>query len=160
MNKPLILTSPDHPFALGAYVGTVFLGLLNVTGLQVALAMTELAGDGWTKLWATVSIIAGIVAWWGAVTQKRNSRNPLPAMRIELVGVLGVFLTQALYEVTLFHSNQFNGVLQTQGYATIFAVVGLWRAVQIWKQMRETKKSIQNPITTNVLAVPHPTDGE
>lgn len=158
-NKHLILTSPDNPIALAVYMGTVILGLLNATGVQVAQGMVQMIGTAANTLWALACIGAGVTAWWGAYAQKRSVQNPVRAMKVELVGAFGMFVTQGLYEVSLFTQNGFT-VLQTQGYATVFALAALWRSIQIVRQMRLTERSIAHSHPTEILVMPEPTNND
>lgn len=149
MPNTLKITTTTHPAVLTMYGAQIVLGFLNMIGVQKAISMTEMFGAGVFNVWASFMLYSGIFALWGAVMAPLHKEQITAALRIEMVGCIGIFVTQGFYEWTLASGLGMNS-LQTQVMALSLAVAGLTRAIQIvfeLKKVRKAKTRSQPPLS-------------
>lgn len=140
MNRPLEITTTTHPIAISMYVVQVLLGVLNITGLQTARGLTLLLGPTLVGFWALLVTFSGVLALWGAFLAPQRRHDPSDALRIEMAGCVGIFLTRACYEVSLAATLGFT-TLETQGLTIALALGSLFRIRQIRQQVRRLHES-------------------
>lgn len=69
--RPLVLATRNHPQAVSTYAALLILGLLYLTGVATARALTALTeSEGFAALWAAGLALSGAIALAGATTPR------------------------------------------------------------------------------------------
>lgn len=133
------IISPGHPVAIATYTAGAFGGLLPVTGLAEAKAMTDAFGPTAVTLWGGVAFATGLLV--AAVALLSRYQDPTPRLlRVECVSLAILGACWAFYEVTLVHGNGFDQVLFTQNWVTWPALGFIWRAIEIVREIRRVRR--------------------
>lgn len=143
MNRPLTITTTTHAMAIVLYAVQAFLGILYLTGVAQAMALEQLVGEGWAKVWAILLTASGAVAT-GAVLNASKQRDPDSALKMEWYAATILSIVSLLYEASLLITNGI-GVPTTQAYALAVGVGAGARAIQISRDRRRLARARSNP---------------
>lgn len=139
---PLTVTTPTHGLAITIYWSQGLLGILYVTGVAQAMAMTQIAGERATGVWGMLLALAGVTCAMAAHSASQ-ARNPAGWLRVELWAAVLLGALSALYEVTLVIANGL-GVPTTQVYAAAIAVGCGVRVRQIVVERRRVVRALDH----------------
>ena len=131
---PAHLTTATNPWPLACYIATIYLGLINVTGLQQARALGEWLGLTTVGAWGAARAVGGILGLCGAMLAMRALRtraDPCWWLGVEFVGCLHIAATSTLYAISIIRANGPLAVMETTGLAAAFAIGATWRGAQI-----------------------------
>lgn len=124
------VTSSTHALAVTMYVGMVVLGVAHITGIISSRAVQEVLASPWEQVWATLHLIAPIMAAAGALAAAHR-RLPIYSMSAELVGCALFAITKGTYVACLAVVYGFAGGPSTQIMGAGIALGCAARATQV-----------------------------
>ncbi|MCO0632839.1 hypothetical protein NGH33_02500 [Micrococcus yunnanensis] len=124
------VTSSTHALAVTMYVGMVILGIAHITGIISSRAVQEVLDTPWEQIWASLHLIAPIMAAAGAM-MSAHRRLPIYSMSAELVGCAIFAITKGTYVVCLAAVYGFEGGPSTQIMGAGIALGCAARATQV-----------------------------
>ena len=124
------VTSSTHALAVTMYAGMVVLGVAHITGIISSRAVQEVLDTPWEQVWASLHLIAPIMAAAGAVAAAHR-RLPIYSMSAELVGCALFAITKGTYVACLFTVYGLEGGPSTQIMGAGIALGCAARATQV-----------------------------
>lgn len=124
------VTSSTHAFAITMYIGMIVLGLSHIAGVISSRAVEEVLASPWEQVWASLHLIAPIMAAAGAL-MATHRKLPIYSMSAELVGCAIFALTKGTYVACLFTVYGISGGPSTQIMGAGIALGCAARATQV-----------------------------
>ena len=124
------VTSSTHALAVTMYVGMIVLGVAHITGIISSRAVQEVLASPWEQVWASLHLIAPIMAAAGAM-MAAHRKLPIYSMSAELVGCAIFAITKGTYVVCLFTVYGLEGGPSTQIMGAGIAIGCAARATQV-----------------------------
>lgn len=143
MKKALSITSPTHAWGLTSYFILGFSGLAGVFNLNQQSAVIAAMGEGVADIWSTVLMLSGFGAFAAAIAASK-ALKPEYNLRTEMYLNVTLFFCLGYFLYVTVSVAGWRG-FTTGIFAVVFILGSLFRAIQIYLEMKLIKQARAHP---------------